>query len=1500
MNEEQIRNLMSSDVVKEALEAAIKERVESAVKSAIEEERSANPRNAFVEKPPKMEPPQIFKGNKAKTKDFIFIVENYLEYNKSKFYDDKVKISFVLSRFGDTLINWHRNLHNDNDPALESWDSYWSRFKSDWIDSKEEDTAAKQLARAMQGSKSIAEWEVYVQALGIKAGEKSSGVIRHFKRGLRSDLALAMVGKTGGLISLTDVAAVAKECEADLKEINDDSSKSVKKRNFPSDSDSNSNKFQKTHSGDDKANADKKSFPTKKAHVHIPDEVAAKRKEEKRCYKCGIVGHFGRACRTGFKVQESEKVSEGGNSSKQEMQANNKAVSFAYLPVKPILLVPITIEHNNIRTHCSALLDSGCSVYLIDSGFAKQIKLDEIPFKKGKEIKLVSGIGLESSNDQTVGHVSGVTLDTFLHMGHSNPQSHKEDISFGTTPLSGPYSVVLSNRWLGHHNPNIDWEKGRIEFTRCPESCSLPSTDEIVSVICIENTPNNSLSSFTDQQSIQFNAKIVTSGSPELPPQYADFADVFDEVACRRIPQYRAEFDAYIEFKDPTVLPRIRPIIPLNREKDVILKKWLDDDISKGYLRISKSQIAAPIFFVSKADGGWRPCIDYRDLNTLTKRIHTPLPLISELIDRLSGARIFTKIDLRSAYNQLRIRAGEEWKYSFKCKYGQFEPLVLGFGTTNAPSFFQHWMNSIFHDLLDECLVVYLDDICIFSKNPADHEKHVKEVLLRLRANNLYAKMSKCVFQAEEIELVGFIINKDGISMNPKKVAAVTEWKEPTSQLEVMSFLGFVGFYRRFIQNFSKIATPLTKLLRKEQKFSFGSVERAAFTDLQSAITRAPILRHVDMSLPFFLECDASDFAVGAVLLQQPKDSNFKHPVAFYSKKLVTSEVNYGVPDKELLAIVKAIRTWRHWLLCTPFQFTVFTDHYNLKYFRTKQILSSRHFGWAQELSEYDFVLIHKAGITNRIADLLSRRGDHAFKEGEKSEHNSGTLLPDKVWMTATHCTQILFDVNAVVNAVETNLINDESESNSSDDDAMEVEPYQANDNVIEITDEKEKLLITKIRHDSVLAGHFGIAKTLALIQRDFTWKGIRKYVKDYVSSCECKRNKVPNHKPFGLLARIPFAQRPWSQISLDFIVKLPISNGCDALLVVCDRGFTKGAHFVGTTESIDAKGIVELLFKNVFRYHGLPDNIISDRGPAFVSKVWKYVFQTLKTKISLSSAYHPETDGQTESTNAIWEQLIRNYVNYLQDDWEGYNHLLEIAYNNAVHSGLGCSPWFAQMGYNPRIDYLVLPTSEKSEANISQSLSNLKKVQENIKSILEEAQNEYKKYADRKRIPNPFVVGQMVYLNAKNIRTTRPKKKLDHKLLGPYKIAERINAEAWKLELPKELERIHPVFHSSLLEPYVENMIPNRILPPPPPVILADEEEYEVEDIVDSRIIRKKLEYRVRWKGYSGADEFNWQPAENLDNSKLLSDTFHTRYPNKPSPRNLQIIASRRSNRKK
>jgi hypothetical protein len=325
-------------------------------------------------------------------------------------------------------------------------------------------------------------------------------------------------------------------------------------------------------------------------------------------------------------------------------------------------------------------------------------------------------------------------------------------------------------------------------------------------------------------------------------------------------------------------------------------------------------------------------------LNKITKKDCYPLPLISDLLDRPSKARIYTKIDLRHAYHLVRIAEGDEWKTSFRTRYGSFEWLVMPFGLTNAPAAFQRFMNDIFQDLLDVSVIVYLDDILIYSENLEDHRKHVCEVLRRLRKHGLYARPDKCEFHSNSAEYLGYMLSPSGLTMAEDKIKTILDWPTPRKVKDVQSFLGFANFYRCFIPNYSDITILLTRLTRKSSTWNWSDSCQQAFDRLKSAFTSAPALVQWIPDAPLIVETDTSDYALGAILSILTDDG--VHPVAFHSQTFTSTELNYDVHDKELLAIFEAFRVWHHYLEGSATPVDVATDHKNLEYFSTTKLLT--------------------------------------------------------------------------------------------------------------------------------------------------------------------------------------------------------------------------------------------------------------------------------------------------------------------------------------------------------------------------------------------------------------------------------------------------------------------------------------------------------------------------------------------------------------------------------
>ena len=867
---------------------------------------------------------------------------------------------------------------------------------------------------------------------------------------------------------------------------------------------------------------------------------------------------------------------------------------------------------------------------------------------------------------------------------------------------------------------------------------------------------------------------------------------------------------------------------------------------------------------------------------------------------------------------------GEEWKTAFRCRYGLYEYTVMPFGLCSAPGTFQHYMNDTFRDFLDKFLIVYLDDLLIYSDSLAEHRRHVRMVLERLREAGLCLKPSKCQFHVQEVAFLGFIVGPNGIQMDPFKVEAITTWPVPKSVHDIRVFLGLANFYRRFIHNFSKVAAPITELLRKNRRFKWTLEAQTAFDSLRTSFTTAPVLRHFDPSLPTVLEADASDYAVGAVISQRDPESGRLHPITFHSRKFNSAELNYEIYDKEMLAIVETMDYYRHYFEGLGQTTTIFSDHRNLLWFTETKVYNRRQARWAEKLSRFDFKIIFRPGKHGGKPDALSRRPDYTLGN-DASERTMTFLKPEQVDTsllpadnpvlasyilaaahavgdpaTVTTITASQDRVVAIRNALEqddevspvlpylrdTALPRSEDVAESLESYTLDGEGLLLRNGLVYIPAvDALKLEILKDCHDAKTAGHMGQEKTLELVSRDYYWPGMRVFVKDYVRTCDtCARNKTPRHAPYGQLQPLPIPPGPWKSVSMDFIVQLPRSDGYDAIYVYVDR-LTKMAHFIPTNTTVTAKETAQLFYQHVWKHHGLPTDIVSDRGSQFVAKFTQHLLARLDIQGNRSTAYHPQSDGQTERVNQTLEQYLRVYCGYHQDDWNQLLPLAEFVYNNTQNSSTRVSPFFANYGHHPRCKITMATDSVNPAAD--DLVERLQTIHTELKEQLQRAQDKYKENHDR-HAPQ-FAIGDKVWLLHRNIQTTCPSQKLDVKRMGPFKILDVVGEGklAYKLELPERMHQIHPVFHVSLLEPYHENRWEGRVQSPPPPDEIEGELEYEVREVLDSRIVRGKLKYLVDWVGY-GPEERTWEPVEAVENAHEAVVAFHQAHPDRPSPADL------------
>ena len=876
----------------------------------------------------------------------------------------------------------------------------------------------------------------------------------------------------------------------------------------------------------------------------------------------------------------------------------------------------------------------------------------------------------------------------------------------------------------------------------------------------------------------------------------------------------------------------------------------------------------------------------------------------------------------------------------------------------------------------------------------------------------MYGKLSKTELVKEEVGFLGHIVNKDGLSVDPDKIKAVQEWPVCKNVHDVRSFCGFVGYYRKFIKNFSNIVTPLSNLTKTSSKetgqvpvFKWGKQEQQAFETIKHRVCQAPVLALPDPNLPYVLTTDASGYAIGATLSQD--HGHGLQPIAFMSKKMIDAETRYPTHEQELLAIVCALKQWRHYLLGSKFEIVAETDHKPLTYLQTQPHLSKRQVAWLDVLADFGCVtglkVVYKQGKYNIAADALSRRSDHReensdveteteehrerkeentadikiinlnvtdnkvlkekganqvetpftkqtkqnvlFKNYETNSavkntcaktyshniskdknpciHNTETDSHNKSEKDQTYWQQALAEKEQIINNQNKHIYTNNNNSNqvhdlqtmlkkaySKDKTCREIlskmietkgtvyKEYALNKNNILIknnrifipNDTAIKTLILSEAHDNIITGgHSGINKTKEKVYRNYVWENIQEDIQDYVNSCiQCQSNKSSTHKPQGLMQSIQCAEKRFETISMDFIGPITkCKNGYDAILVVVDT-LSKYATFIPTHTTVTAPETAKLIFRDIVKHHGIPKNIISDRDARFTSSFWKSLWTLCGTRLSMSTSFHPQSDGQTERTNRTLEEYLRSYVNNNTNDWDELLTFAQIAFNNNISSSTGFTPYFLNKGEEINLPINQIANTLKQETEHCKNETALEIVttlQQHItmaKEQIKKAQEKQKQYADDKRIDVQYNVGDQVMLDAKHINMNFYHGDLSYKLrskyIGPFTIIRKISTLNYELQLPLQLKRVHPVFHISKLKKYEThkgNKFNNDTVERKQNVrpISIDKNEdgeqmWEVENIVNKRIKTYKgkriIEYLVKWKHYPEWDN-TWEPAINL-----------------------------------
>ena len=1060
-----------------------------------------------------------------------------------------------------------------------------------------------------------------------------------------------------------------------------------------------------------------------------------------------------------------------------------------------------------------------------------------------------------------------------------------------------------------------------------------------------------------------------------VPQTYEEWLDVFSRKEADTLPKH-GPYDHAIHLKEGSE-PPATTLYGMSRDEALELRRYLDENLSKGFIRASRSEAAAPVLFAKKPGGGLRFCVNYRGLNAITVKNRYPLPLISETLNRLSRTKIFTKLDIIAAFNRLRIREGDEALTAFRTRFGLFEYLVMPFGLCNGPASFQSYINDTLREFLDDFCTAYLDDILIYSDCEAEHEIHVKRVLQKLREAGLQADVTKCAFHVTEVPYLGLIITTEGVKMDSAKVDTIVNWPGLVNLKDVQSFLGFANFYRRFIYGYSKLAAPLTQLTKKDVAFEWSPKCQVAFDALKRAFTSDVVLRHYNPDLKILVETDASDYVSGGILSQYDAQGVL-HPIAYFSKKHSPAECNYEIYDKELMAIVRAFEEWRPELEGSTYPIDVITDHKNLEYFMSTKQLSRRQARWSEFLSRFNYHITYRPGKAGGKPDALNRRSGDLLKEGDTQDprhlYQHQTVLRSHVLdpriqanldpeprtidlqcRTVTldpiqlHLSPVAPEIPVTLAPMDMDVeepeIDDvepqlDHEIPDVNDDPADVptqtlwDQAQVKDlfapqvrealrsgarhhNRIPLAECEERdgslyfrekkyvpnsdslrLRIIQLAHDSTAGGHPGRAKCYELVSRVYWWPNIYKYVQRFVRNCHvCSRAKPSRQCLQGWLRPLPIPERRWRDVSMDYVGPLPPSTFMGVtyryVLVFVDR-LTKMRHLVPTA-TMEVEEATQAFYAYVWKLHGLPESFVSDRGTQFTSDVWEHLCQMLKIDAKLSTAHHPQTDGQTERLNAIMEHYLRAFVNYMQDDWAKWIPGAKFSANNSPSATTVASPFLANSGQNPRLGFEPpepLPTDLTAQVrakliNVENFTQKMEDLTEHLREEMLIAQAIYEANANASRRPCPrYLVGDQVWLNAKNLNTARPVVKLDDHNVGPFPVKRVFkNPLIIELQLPESM-KVHPVFHASLLSHVATDPLPGQRQEPREPVVAENgERAWYVNAISNSKLDRRYipplLKYYVDWEGHFPT----WEPFHVLDDCQQALDDFHASYPAAAGP---------------
>jgi transposase InsO family protein len=867
------------------------------------------------------------------------------------------------------------------------------------------------------------------------------------------------------------------------------------------------------------------------------------------------------------------------------------------------------------------------------------------------------------------------------------------------------------------------------------------------------------------------------------------------------------------------------------------IRQEIDNQVEEllrhGLIEPSTSEWRSPVVMVKKKNGELRMAIDYRKLNKITKKTNYPLPRLADVWDAIgeADATVFSTIDLKCGFWQMTLDPETKHKSSFVTQNGQYQWNRLPFGLCNAPSSFQMLMSTVLKDLLFKSVIVYVDDLIVFSPNFEAHLKDLQQVFNKLKSANLTVNPSKCHFAQDSVEYLGHILSKEGIKPNPNKIAAVTTYPTPKNQKEVRQFVGLANYYRRFVKGYSTIAAPLFQLLKKDVEWYWSSECQQAFEKLKDNLTKSPVLAYPDTKRQFIITADASTFAIGYILSQKDQD-NKERVIEYGGRALRQAEKNYPIRELEALAILEGVRAYRPYVATG--HFLVITDHSSLKYIMDSKAETGRIARWATELQMYDFEVRYRKGIVNKNADALSRR---TYEQSPGSEEDNPlskiSLLESPLPTAKQQCWETKFEYTfdgakgnhgeqrAEINSIGllSSLFNDDLAKLQ--EECPEVGPmykYIKNQNIQDnvllrgdpnqygmrgdllyhvyqprsrspnpsfkvihqlVVPKKQRHLVISQYHDSLVGGgHQGFDRTYETIRSRYFWEGIYKDVHSYVSSCQtCQMAKRKYHGKKSPLQPLP-VDNLFERWHIDFVGPFtPSPEGHVYILLVVDS-FSRWCEAF-PVRSQTASEVAKVLYREIFTRFGAPRILVSDRGVQFMSALVSQLCKIFSVKKHSTTPYHPQSNAACERFNSYMEAGLRAYIKDDQSNWPDILPGILMAYRmTPAMRSTEFSPYFLLFGkeMSTPIDTQLLPNFSQApdfQERLQVVLEGLQVSREVAKENIKRHQEENKKYHDRKAREPQYRIGQKVLVS----RESKPvglSRKLVKPWTGPYYITDK------------------------------------------------------------------------------------------------------------------------------